>query len=119
MDLINKILKLNLEQREKLLKKIEVEGDQYGIYPLTSGQYLLWCGYRAEINKTHFSNPGVIMNIKNITREKLDEIIEQLCRMHDALRFKYIEIDGKVFQYIDNDSKPTIIEKDLSDVPEE
>lgn len=119
MDLINKILKLNLEQREKLLKKIEVEGDQYGIYPLTSGQYLLWCGYRAEINKTHFSNPGVIMNIKNITREKLDEIIEQLCRMHDALRFKYIEIDGKVFQYIDNDSKPTIIEKDLSDVPKE
>ena len=39
MDLINKIIKLNFEQREKLLKKIEVEGDKYGIYPKVNRRY--------------------------------------------------------------------------------
>lgn len=102
------------EKRSKLVDKIYSEGDKYGIYPLTYDQYLLWCGFIAEINKVHYTNPGIIVNMKNIPHDKCLQIIEQLRKLQDTFRYKYTQINEYVFQYIDNDSPYSVIEKDIS-----
>ena len=71
MNLIEKLKELDDEKQQKLLEKIKKEGDLYGVYPLTMSQYLLWCGYSAGENVVHHSNPGMMIRMKGISREKV------------------------------------------------
>ena len=71
MNLIEKLKELDDEKQQKILEKIKKEGDRYGVYPLTMSQYLLWCGYSAGENVVHHSNPGMMIRMKGISRERL------------------------------------------------
>lgn len=118
MDLLKKIQEMDEEKRLKFYSKIEKEGDKYGIYPVTRDQYLLWCGYCTGSNKIHFSNPGIIVRLKNIKRERLLRIIDELRKMQDTLRYRFFESDGRVYQYIISESEYKIYEEDISDQPD-
>ena len=116
MNLIEKLKELDDEKQQKLLEKIKKEGDRYGVYPLTMAQYLLWCGYSAGENVVHHSNPGMMIRMKGISREKVIETARQLRQMQDPLRYRFVEIRGSYFQYIDDDTPWTLLERDLSDL---
>ena len=116
MNIVERAREMEPEKRRKLIERIYSDGDKYGIYPLTDDQYLLWCGYVAQINSVHYSNPGIVVRMKNISHEKCLNLIDQLRQLQDPFRYKYAQIDEYVFQYLDNDSGYDVIENDISDV---
>lgn len=114
MNLEKKIRNMDQQGRDKLLEKIDREGERYGIYPLTSDQYLFWCRYRAKQPMTHYVNLGVEFCMKNISHKQLMEIINQLRFLQNTFRYRFVEINGRVFQYMNEDSELSVTEYDVS-----
>lgn len=114
MNITDKIISLNAEKRKIFLDKIFSEGEKYGIYPLTPNQYSLWCKYRISENITQFTTPCLAVNFCNVTVEKITEAVKKLFELEEVFRYRFFEIDGKAYQYIDNDGD---IPLTVTDIP--
>jgi iturin family lipopeptide synthetase A len=113
MNIGKAIRELSGDKRAKLIQKIRTDGERYGIYPLTPDQFLLWCGYRGGGNAVHFSNPGIVVYLKNITRDRVREAIDRLCELQDALRYSFVEFEDEVWQYLNPDIEETVFESTM------
>lgn len=121
MNLEEKINSLSEEKQKVLINRIESDGSSYGVYPLTGTQYGIWCAYQIDmLSKSSFYNLCAKIVIKeNINIEKAGLAIEKVFKEHEVLSYKFIVLEGKVYQYIDNDSTPKIEENDISSFFEE
>lgn len=108
MNIIEKISELDSVKRQKLIERIKNDGQTYGIFPLTESQEIFWKKYRLGQPLLLIGNIRFILKLTPINEEKAKWLINELRSLHDVCRYRFVEIDGEVFQYIDNDTKPNI-----------
>lgn len=114
MGLKEKISFLDESKKVKLIERIRSRGAEYGVYPLTANQYSIWCQHKASGGRNQYSNPCFSMRIKNITEKKILDAVSRLFSLHDVFKFRYIEIEDSVYQYIDNDIAVPVVRSELS-----
>ena len=81
------------------------------LHPLSNAQTRIWYMQTRYPESSLFSIGGTVSIGGNIDVELLRKAILKVIRRHDALRFRFTERDGKVFQYISSES----IEPDVLD----
>lgn len=114
MNLIETIATLDVEKKQKLIRRIKSNGEEYGIYPLTANQNSIWCKYKAMEHKNQYSNPCFRLSIKHISEEKLLHVIKTLFTLHDVFKYKYVEMEEEVYQYFDKEAQLPLVKKDLT-----
>lgn len=108
MNFIEKISQLDEAKRIKLIEKIRSDGDAYGIYPLTESQMIFWKKFVLKQSTLLIGNLRFIVEMRSVSYEDVEKVINGLRDLHDVCRYRYVEIDENVFQYIDNEKKPYI-----------
>lgn len=108
MNIIEKISELDITQRRKLIERIKNNGKEYGIFQLTKSQEIFWKKHRLNQPLLLIGNIRFIVKFTPADVEKVKWLINELRSIHDVCRYRFVEIDGEVFQYIDNDTKPNI-----------
>ncbi|MCM3291422.1 condensation domain-containing protein [Paenibacillus sp. MER 180] len=124
MNLIERMNRLPEDKQQKFIETIKERGAEYGIFPLANNQKGMWYVYCADFEKENpYYNPTFKIEFKyNADRtnpEKIKAAIQQLWETQDIFLFKYAEIGGTPYQYMDKDSRPAIDEVDLSHLPEQ
>lgn len=114
MNIADKIISLSREKRKIFLDKIMSEGEKYGIYPLTPNQYSLWCKYRISEDITQFTTPCLAVRFDNITEERLTNAVKDLFELEEVFRYRFFEIDGRAYQYIERNGD---IPLTVTDIP--
>lgn len=104
MNISEKLIASDHEKRKAIIEKIKKEGEKYGIYPLSPNQYSLWCKYKVSKGKSDITNACFAVKLDNITLEKLNTALEKLFGTEAVLRYRFLEADGQVFQYADNEA---------------
>ena len=116
MNIIEKISRLDEKQRETLLARIKADGEKYGVYPLMPDQKTFLMRLAAGKPAVGELNLKFIVKMDGITRERVEEIIDQLLYMHDVFRYRFVKINGEDFQYFDRESGPYIQDVDESTI---
>lgn len=114
MNITDKFLSLDSEKKEKFFKKIAFEGEKYGVYPLTPNQYSLWCKHKVSEDITQFTTPCFAIRFENIDEAKLTKAVNSLFELEEVFQYRFLEIDGNVYQYIDRNGKIPLRHTDIS-----
>lgn len=81
------------------------------LFPLSNAQTRIWYMQTRYAGSSLFAIGGTVSIGGNIDMEHLRKAIIRVIRRHDALRFRFTEREGTVFQYVSSE----IIEPDVLD----
>lgn len=116
MNFLEKVNSLSKDKLESFISLIEKKGEDFGVYPLSKEEEGLYCSYKLDEGKNNpYYNICFKIELKNyVDYKKVITSINELFNSQEVFKYKFIEIQGKTYQYVDKESKIDIEEVDLS-----
>lgn len=110
-----KISELSKEKQEKLLKRIEENGDEYGVYHLSAEQERMWFLYQLDTKNPYYNGMTKLEFDGNVKVEQVKRALELVVERQTILRTIYITIQGKSFQVVNDEYDLPFDEYDFSE----
>ncbi|NLT08049.1 MAG: hypothetical protein GXY08_00865 [Ruminococcus sp.] len=105
MNLYEKVKTLAGAEYRKFADVVRSDGQRYGIYPLGNNQKGIWSVTRIDAQKENpYYNPIFKIVFDGGDPEKIKGSAEDLWNSQDIFRFRYFELDGEPYQYLDRDA---------------
>lgn len=116
MDFLEKVNSLSKDKLKSFISLIEKKGEEFGVYPLSKEEEGLYYSYKLDEGKNNpYYNICFKIELKNyVDYKKVITSINKLFDSQEVFKYKFIEIQGKTYQYVDKESKVDIEEVDLS-----
>ena len=116
MNFLEKVNSLSKDKLKSFISLIEKKGEDFGVYPLSKEEEGLYCSYKLDEGKNNpYYNICFKIELKNyVDYKKVITSINELFNSQEVFKYKFIEIQGKTYQYVDKESKVDIEEVDLS-----
>lgn len=112
------ISELSKEKQEKLLKRIEENGDEYGVYHLSAEQERMWFLYQLDTKNPYYNGMTKLEFDGNVKAEQVKRALELVIERQTILRTIYITIQGKAFQVVNDEFYFPFEQYDFSEEPE-
>lgn len=105
LNLYEKVKTLAGAEYRKFADTIRSDGQRYGIYPLGNNQKGIWSVTRIDAQKENpYYNPIFKIVFDGGDPERIKKSAENLWNSQDIFRFRYFELDGEPYQYLDRDA---------------
>lgn len=106
MNLYARLKDCDNEKRKIIEATLLEQGQEYGLYPVTTAQYGIWCAHASDLkSEKSYDNMCCKLHCKGKEKEWILEQLETLSREHTAIRYRFIELKGQLFQYVDEDAE--------------
>ena len=101
-NILELLQKLDTNQKDILISKIEKDGQKYNLFPLSLAQERLWFISKFNPNSTAYNIPTALRIKGNFDLAVFEKSFQYLIDRHEVLRTSIIEIKDKAYQYIVN-----------------
>src|SRR5690348_8227830 len=105
---------LSPEKLELLEILIQEEGDELVFYPLSFAQQRLWFLDQLEPGNPVYNLPSAVRLRGTLDLSALERSLNEIIRRHEALRTRFLTLDGETVQVIDPELELGLEVVDLS-----
>lgn len=110
--------KLSSEQRKKLAKRLEIDGQLYNVYPLSSEQMKMWYFYRLNPGLSYYNCGMHLKLLKQLDDNILTAAFAHVISMHEILHTIYLSVEGKIYQAVLNKDNYSIPYENITAMPD-
>ena len=98
--LSRRIQALPPEKRAQFLRRLEEEGGQFNLFPLSFAQERLWLTDQLEPGNPAYNLPAALRLTGELDARVLERAFEDVVRRHEMLRTSFPVVYGRPFQFI-------------------
>ena len=115
--LSRRIQALPPERRALFLRRLEEDGGQFNLFPLSFAQERLWLTDQLEPGNPAYNLPAALRLTGELDARVLERAFGEVVRRHEMLRTSFPLINGRPFQFVGQAGPFSLPVADLRDLP--